>query len=212
MIFRRASRPLLGLDITTSSVKLIELARSGDGFRVESYAAEASPPNAISEKAIVDAEAVGEAVRRAVKRSGAKTRDAAIPISGDAAITKVIQMPASFTEAELEGQVEMQADQYIPFPMEEVYLVAGPWHEYADQAGIDLAIEPLNRFECYFLTTAGEAARFARAVDHPRLGVMYDTFHSHIEEKSTPGAIRETHSRRARPRSAWLTAARWWRR
>lgn len=120
MIFRRASRPLLGLDITTSSVKLIELARSGDGFRVESYAAEASPPNAISEKAIVDAEAVGEAVRRAVKRSGAKTRDAAIAISGDAAITKVIQMPASFTEAELEGQVEMQADQYIPFPMEEV--------------------------------------------------------------------------------------------
>jgi type IV pilus assembly protein PilM len=63
---------------------------------------------------------VGEAVRRAVKRSGAKTRDAAIAISGDAAITKVIQMPASFTEAELEGQVEMQADQYIPFPMEEV--------------------------------------------------------------------------------------------
>jgi type IV pilus assembly protein PilM len=55
-----------------------------------------------------------------VKRSGAKTRDAAIAISGDAAITKVIQMPASFTEAELEGQVEMQADQYIPFPMEEV--------------------------------------------------------------------------------------------
>jgi len=120
VIFRRASRPLLGLDITTSSVKLIELGRSGDGFRVESYAAEASPPNAISEKAIVDAEAVGEAVRRAVKRSGAKTRDAAIAISGDAAITKVIQMPASFTEAELEGQVEMQADQYIPFPMEEV--------------------------------------------------------------------------------------------
>ena len=120
MIFRRASRPLLGLDITTSSVKLIELGRSGDGFRVESYAAEASPPNAISEKAIVDAEAVGEAVRRAVKRSGAKTRDAAIAISGDAAITKVIQMPASFTEAELEGQVEMQADQYNPFPMEEV--------------------------------------------------------------------------------------------
>ncbi len=129
MIFRRASRPLLGLDITTSSVKLIELARSGDGFRVESYAAEASPPNAISEKAIVDAEAVGEAVRRAVKRSGAKTRDAAIAISGDAAITKVIQMPASFTEAELEGQVEMQADQYIPFPMEEVsfdYEIVGP--------------------------------------------------------------------------------------
>src|SRR5690606_36452817 len=75
---------------------------------------------AINEKAIVDAEAVGEAVRRAVKRSGTKTREAAIAISGDAAITKSIQMPKNLSEADLEGQVELQADQYIPFPMEEV--------------------------------------------------------------------------------------------
>jgi type IV pilus assembly protein PilM len=122
-------RPLLGLDITTSSVKLIELTMSGGQYRVESYAAEPTPHNAINEKAIVDAEAVGEAIRRAVKRSGAKSRLAAIAISGDAAITKVIQMPRSLGENELEGQVEMQADQYIPFPMEEVsydYQVVGP--------------------------------------------------------------------------------------
>ena len=122
-------RPLLGLDITTSSVKLIELTMSGGQYRVESYAAEPTPHNAINEKAIVDAEAVGEAIRRAVKRSGAKSRLAAIAISGDAAITKVIQMPKSLGEHELEGQVEMQADQYIPFPMEEVsydFQVVGP--------------------------------------------------------------------------------------
>jgi type IV pilus assembly protein PilM len=111
---------LLGLDITTSSVKLIELSMAGGQFRVESYAAEPTPHNAINEKAIVDAEAVGEAIRRAVKRSGAKSREAAVAISGDAAITKVIQMPKNLNEADLEGQVEMQADQYIPFPMEEV--------------------------------------------------------------------------------------------
>ncbi|MGH8495671.1 MAG: pilus assembly protein PilM [Gammaproteobacteria bacterium] len=111
---------MLGLDITTSSVKLIELGQSGGQFRVESYAAEPTPPNAINEKQIVDAEAVGDAVRRAVKRSGARSRDAAIAISGDAAITKIIQMPKHFSENELEGQVELQADQYIPFPMEEV--------------------------------------------------------------------------------------------
>ena len=114
------NRPLLGLDITTSSVKLIELVNVGRGFRVESFAAEATPPNAINDKAIVDAEAVGEAIRRAVKRSGTKAREAAVAISGDAAITKVIQMPKSLSSAELEGQVELQADQYIPFPMEEV--------------------------------------------------------------------------------------------
>lgn len=120
MFSRRKKKTLLGLDITTSSVKLIELVENGRGFRVESYAAEPTPPNAINEKAIVDAEAVGEAVRRAVKRSGTKSREAAVAISGDAAITKIIQMPKNLSEAELEGQVELQADQYIPFPMEEV--------------------------------------------------------------------------------------------
>jgi type IV pilus assembly protein PilM len=120
VLFGPKYRPLLGLDITTSSVKLIELSLGGGQYRVESYAAEPTPHNAINEKAIVDAEAVGEAIRRAVKRSGAKSKEAAIAISGDAAITKVIQMPKSLGEGELEGQVELQADQYIPFPMEEV--------------------------------------------------------------------------------------------
>jgi type IV pilus assembly protein PilM len=123
------AKPLLGLDITTSSVKLIELSMSGGQYRVESYAAEATPPNSINEKAIVDANAVGDAIKRAVKRSGARAKEAAVAISGDAAITKVIQMPRTLSENELEGQVEMQADQYIPFPMEEVsfdYEVIGP--------------------------------------------------------------------------------------
>src|SRR5471032_2518112 len=102
---------------------------SGGQYRVESYAAEPTPHNAINEKAIVDADAVGEAIRRAVKRAGAKSRLAAIAISGDAAITKVIQMPIGLRDNDLEAQVEMQADQYIPFPMEEVsydYQVVGP--------------------------------------------------------------------------------------
>ena len=120
MLLGTKAKPLLGLDITTSSVKLIELSKSGRNYRVEAYAAEPTPPNAVNEKAIVDAAAVGEAVRRAVKRAGARTKEVAIAISGDAAITKVIQMPQTFSENELEGQVELQADQYIPFPMEEV--------------------------------------------------------------------------------------------
>jgi type IV pilus assembly protein PilM len=129
VLFGKKSQPLLGLDITTSSVKLIELSQSGKRYRVESYSAEPTPPSSVSEKAIVDAKAVGEAIRRAVKRAGAKATDVAVAISGDAAITKVIQMPSSLSERDLEGQVEIQADQYIPFPMEEVsfdYEVIGP--------------------------------------------------------------------------------------
>ena len=129
LFLTRKYRPVLGLDITTSSVKLIELVMSGGSYRVESYAAEPTPQNAMNEKAIVDAEAVGEAIRRAVKRSGAGAKEVAIAISGDAAITKVIQMPRHLRERDLEAQVEMQADQYIPFPMDEVsydFEVLGP--------------------------------------------------------------------------------------
>jgi D-psicose/D-tagatose/L-ribulose 3-epimerase len=62
--------------------------------------------------------------------------------------------------------------------------------EYAEQCGVTLAVEYLNRFECYLLNCAADGARFVREVDHPRCKMMYDTFHSHIEEKSTPAAIR----------------------
>ena len=138
-LFVRKHRPLLGLDITTSSVKLIELVAGGGQYRVESYAAEPTPANAINEKTIVDAEAVGEAIRRAVKRSGAKSKEVAIAISGDAAITKIIQMPRNLRGADLEAQVQLQADQYIPFPMDEVsydFEVIGPSEKDAESIDV----------------------------------------------------------------------------
>jgi D-psicose/D-tagatose/L-ribulose 3-epimerase len=61
--------------------------------------------------------------------------------------------------------------------------------EYASGAKVRLAIEYLNRFECYFLNTAADTAAFVRQVDHPNFGCMYDTFHAHIEEKDPPAAI-----------------------
>jgi len=62
--------------------------------------------------------------------------------------------------------------------------------EHAEQVGVTLALEYLNRFECYLLNTAADGARFCKTVDHPRCKMMYDTFHAHIEEKSIPQAIR----------------------
>ena len=63
--------------------------------------------------------------------------------------------------------------------------------EHAGKVKVVLGVEPLNRFECYFLNAHADAARFAREVDHPSCGIMYDTFHSNIEEKSIPKTIRE---------------------
>ncbi len=62
--------------------------------------------------------------------------------------------------------------------------------EHAEKCKVTLALEYLNRFECYLLNTAADGARFCREVAHPRCKMMYDTFHSHIEEKNTPAAIR----------------------
>jgi D-psicose/D-tagatose/L-ribulose 3-epimerase len=62
--------------------------------------------------------------------------------------------------------------------------------EHAEKCKVTLGLEYLNRFECYLLNTAADAARFCRDVNHPRCKVMYDTFHAHIEEKSIPEAIR----------------------
>ena len=78
-------------------------------------------------------------MRRAVKRAGARSKECAVAISGDAAITKVIQMPRNLRESELESQVEMQADQYIPFPMEEVsfdFEVIGPSEKDPDMLDV----------------------------------------------------------------------------
>ncbi len=139
LLFSRKHRQLLGLDITTSSIKLIELAMAGGQYRVESYAAEATPANSMNEKTQVDPETVGASIRRAVKRSGARSHEVAIAISGDAAITKVIQMPRGLRPSELEAQVELQADQYIPFPMDEVsydFELLGPSEKDADSVDV----------------------------------------------------------------------------
>ena len=63
--------------------------------------------------------------------------------------------------------------------------------EHAGKVKVQLGVEPLNRFECYFLNAHADAARFAREVNHPACGIMYDTFHSNIEEKSIPKTLRE---------------------
>ena len=62
---------------------------------------------------------------------------------------------------------------------------------YAQSAGVRLAIEYLNRFECYFLTTLADAAAYVKRVGHPAFGTMYDTFHANIEEKDGPGGLRQ---------------------
>ncbi len=113
---------MIGLDISSTSVKLLELSRSGDRYRVESYTVKALPPNAVVEKNIADPSAVAEVVRSMVKQSKTKLKHAAVAVAGSAVITKMIDMPADLNDDAMESQIAAEADQYIPFPLEEVAL------------------------------------------------------------------------------------------
>ncbi len=121
-LFKKKHIPVVGLDISSTAVKLLELGRTGDRYRVEGYGVEPLPQNSVVEKNIADVEAVGEAIRRVVKRAGTRTRNAAVAVAGSAVITKIISMPASLSEDEMASQIELEADQYIPYPLEEVNL------------------------------------------------------------------------------------------
>ncbi len=112
----------MGVDISATRVKLLELDRAGDEFRVLAYASEAIPAGAIRNFQILDAEAVARAILRALERSGSRTRDAAIAVSGPSVISKTILMPASLDDAEMEQQIHFDAEHHIPHPIEEVNL------------------------------------------------------------------------------------------
>ena len=141
-LFKQKQPVVLGLDISSTAIKLLELGQSGNRMRVESYAVEPLPANSVIEKNIADVEAVGEAIKRAVKRSASRTKLAAVAVAGSSVITKIIAMPASLTEDEMEQQIELEADQYIPYPLEEVNLdfeVIGPSENDPERIDVLLA-------------------------------------------------------------------------
>jgi len=140
--FSSSSPPLVGLDISSTAVKLLQLSRSGNRYRVEHYAVEPLPPNAVVEKNIVEVEQVGEAIRRAAKRSGTRAKHAAVAVAGSAVITKVINMPADLDDDDMESQIQVEAGQYIPYPLEEVNLdfeILGPVEDNPNLVQVILA-------------------------------------------------------------------------
>lgn len=119
-LFNKKSKPMLGLDISSTTVKLLELSRQGSSFRVENYAVKALPANSVVEKNINDVDAVSQSIKSTVQGSRTKLRDAAVAVPGSAVITKVIDMPSGLNADSMELQISLEADQYIPYPLEEV--------------------------------------------------------------------------------------------
>jgi type IV pilus assembly protein PilM len=128
--FSSKTPPLIGLDIGSSSVKLVELTQSlGGNLRLERYAIEQLPRGAVVDGNIDKIDVVAEAVRRAYRRAECRVKNVAMALPSSAVITKRIALPANLNEEELEVQVESEANQYIPFALDEVSLdfqVLGP--------------------------------------------------------------------------------------
>lgn len=127
--FSKKAQKMLGLDFSSTSVKLLELGKKGDTYCIESYAVEPLPPEAMDETDIKDIEVVGRAISNVVARSRTSLKLSAIVIQSSAVITKVIQMGADLKEHELMAQIFSEADRYIPYPLQEVNLdfkILGP--------------------------------------------------------------------------------------
>ena len=119
-LFGKKANSLLGIDISSTSVKLLELSRSGNRYKVEAYAVEPLPANAVVEKNIAELEGVGQALARVLVKARSSAKTAAVAVAGSAVITKTIEMDAALSEDEMESQLKVEADQYIPYPLEEV--------------------------------------------------------------------------------------------
>jgi type IV pilus assembly protein PilM len=142
LLGKRRQTPLLGLDISSTTVKLLELSRTGDKYRVESYAVCSLPQDAVVEKAVNDVDGVASAIRSVVAQSRSKLKHVAAAVAGSAVITKLVDMPAGLSDDEMETQLTLEADQYIPYPLEEVSLdfeIQGPAAERDDMVEVLLA-------------------------------------------------------------------------
>ncbi len=120
---------MLGLDISSTKVKLLELSRSGERYRVESYGVASLPVDAVIEKNVNDVAGVAKAITQVVNQSKTKVKFVSAAVAGSSVITKLVDMPEGLNDDAMEAQLAVEADQYIPYPLEEVAIdfeVQGP--------------------------------------------------------------------------------------
>jgi type IV pilus assembly protein PilM len=150
-LFKSKTPPLIGCDISSSSVKMVEIAEAGkDLYRCERYAIESLPRDAVVDGNINNLDAVSDCLRRGWKRMGSNIKNLALALPSAAVITKKIIVPAGLREDELALQVETEANQYIPFTLDEVNLdfqVIGPAPEGAELVEVLIAASRKDKTE-----------------------------------------------------------------
>lgn len=121
-IFKPKSRSILGIDISSSSVKILEISDSGEKLCVEGYGREVLPLNALDGNVIKDIEAVANCIKKLVDRSKISSKRVALAVPDSAVITKIVQINDDLNDEEMEELVIIEADKYIPYPIDEINL------------------------------------------------------------------------------------------
>ena len=127
--FRHHHTPVLGVDVSPAGIRIMELAREGKHFRVAHYAHEPVPAGALRDGSFSQRELLTEPLRRALKRSGTRLKTAAMALPSGAIIKKTLMLPAGMYDEEMEMQVETEASQTLPFPLDEIsldFVIVGP--------------------------------------------------------------------------------------
>ncbi len=163
----QAQPPLLGIDIGSDAVRVVELSSGRSGMQLEHFACEALPPGAVRDGGVADFETVAAALRRALKKSGSRARAAALALPSGAVITSTVSLPAGLAEDELETQVEAEASQSLPFAMDELrvdFVILGESASAADS--VDILVAAARRAKIDERLALAEAAGLqAVAVD-----------------------------------------------
>jgi len=121
-LFKKPITWMVGIDIGSHSVKAVLLSKKDEHYRLEAFAVEAMPKGAMVERSIQDIESVGRVIHKIRKKMPKSVTQAAVAVSGQTVITKVIFMDVSLSDSELESQIEIEADSLIPYPLDEVSL------------------------------------------------------------------------------------------
>ena len=145
------SPSLIGVDIASTSIKMVELTQSGKGvYRLERYAIEPLPKDTVTDGNIANLDQVSDALKRGWKRLGSRNRNVALSLPAAMVITKKIIVPAGQREEELELTVEAEANQYIPFALDEVNLdfqILGPAVNNPDEVEVLIAASRKEKVE-----------------------------------------------------------------
>lgn len=120
MLLKKKVKRLLGIDIGSSSLRVVDLDRSGASYVLNGYAIEDLPLGVVSDRNIHDVEAVGKTLEKAVKSIRSRTSSAAVAVGGSSVITRVVEVAKGMSDADVEVQLQLEADQYIPYPLDEV--------------------------------------------------------------------------------------------